>query len=551
MFNSYLMKPLITILITTRERATRLDKCLATCLGQDWSDCELLISDNVSKDHTKQIIDNYNGLLPINYINPGKRLGMSEHWEFAIPYAKGKYLCVIGDDDGVPSWGIMKMKLLLFEFPEVDAICWYQTSFYYPDLPDPIFAGLFDHHGGDIVHLRSALTTLTLFMGGSHGYSELPGVYHKLSRTSLVKDIVTKGIIGVAPDISIASVLTTKIENYIYTRTPLTIPGTSPSSNGFATLSQVGDKARASIFLNETSVSIGTPFNNLSFKFESNWHLMQLETIHKLLERQTLPQDFPIDYVEHLRQVRWEAKTHSNVDTTQLDEDLWKIYQEVTVGSSHVVLDRINLLIQVSKQPKYLTNLGKGNSPYLRLSMNTPDIFSAMPYLEDAIHTAEETGHQIIRRVIPTLSRLVESGSYSKALKLLPHVISVFGGDLVYLTFSPSDLKKYLGKFFNESLVNNYCYSITLVYYIIYSKFECISLLEKLLCFSLKDQNSNRFNHDLKLIDKIVWNNYSDVLVPSGKVMHYLKASGLIWTAPFLKRLKSGCLRFIQRVKLC
>ena len=103
----------ITILIPTKNRAVWLEKCLETCLDQDWTDCGLLISDNVSMDHTKEVVSRFQDRLPITYVNPGQRLGMTEHWEFAIPYATGEYLCIIGDDDGIVPHGLEEMKKLL------------------------------------------------------------------------------------------------------------------------------------------------------------------------------------------------------------------------------------------------------------------------------------------------------------------------------------------------------------------------------------------------------------------------------------------------------
>src|SRR3954449_382929 len=94
------MAPRMTIIIPTRERCDTLRWAIKTCVTQDYDDLEILISDNASTDATTDVIAEYDDTR-IRYVNPGRRLGMSEHWEFAFSHVTSGHLGVIGDDDGL------------------------------------------------------------------------------------------------------------------------------------------------------------------------------------------------------------------------------------------------------------------------------------------------------------------------------------------------------------------------------------------------------------------------------------------------------------------
>jgi glycosyltransferase involved in cell wall biosynthesis len=97
---SRLSKPLISIVIPTRDREDTLFYTLTTALAQKSKNYEVVVSDNNSDIKTKNVVD----LFPdnrIRYFNTGKRLSMCDNYEFALSKSRGEYVIIIGDDDAV------------------------------------------------------------------------------------------------------------------------------------------------------------------------------------------------------------------------------------------------------------------------------------------------------------------------------------------------------------------------------------------------------------------------------------------------------------------
>ena len=91
---------LISIIIPTRERADYLKACLATCVAIPDPDIEIVVSDNASQDHTRDVIESFSDRR-IVHINPGRRISMRQNFNFGIGKSRGDYVITIGDDDGM------------------------------------------------------------------------------------------------------------------------------------------------------------------------------------------------------------------------------------------------------------------------------------------------------------------------------------------------------------------------------------------------------------------------------------------------------------------
>src|SRR5687767_2195524 len=93
-------RPLISIVIPTRERVETLRSTLRTALNQESQRIEVLVSDNASTDGTAEFVASIRDPR-LRYVNPGQRVSMSDNWDFALRSARGEYVVIIGDDDAV------------------------------------------------------------------------------------------------------------------------------------------------------------------------------------------------------------------------------------------------------------------------------------------------------------------------------------------------------------------------------------------------------------------------------------------------------------------
>jgi glycosyltransferase involved in cell wall biosynthesis len=93
------LTPLISLLIPSRNRANYLSSLISIIEKCSDDRIEFLISDNSDES----------GISPcavgnVTYFRPERILNMTDHWNFLLPKATGKYISVVGDDDAfIPS----------------------------------------------------------------------------------------------------------------------------------------------------------------------------------------------------------------------------------------------------------------------------------------------------------------------------------------------------------------------------------------------------------------------------------------------------------------
>src|SRR5687767_10792326 len=98
-------RPLLSLIVPTRERARTLAFTLATALDQASGNYEVVVSDNASADDTEAVVRAI-GDRRLRYFNTGRRLSMCDNYEFALENARGDYVIIIGDDDAVMPAGV-------------------------------------------------------------------------------------------------------------------------------------------------------------------------------------------------------------------------------------------------------------------------------------------------------------------------------------------------------------------------------------------------------------------------------------------------------------
>ena len=92
------MNPLVTIIIPTIGRPQYLEKTVRSVLAQDYSEIEILISDNApevsSQDILGECVDE-----KIRFIRRDKRLPFGEHMNMCFHDAQGFFVMILSDDD--------------------------------------------------------------------------------------------------------------------------------------------------------------------------------------------------------------------------------------------------------------------------------------------------------------------------------------------------------------------------------------------------------------------------------------------------------------------
>jgi len=102
-------QPFFSIILPTRNNAEYLGGAIATVLNQELDDYELIVSNNFSEDNTEEVIKSFTSD-KLKYIKTKTSLYYDEHWNFALSHASGKYILMLGDDDGVTRFGLKELK---------------------------------------------------------------------------------------------------------------------------------------------------------------------------------------------------------------------------------------------------------------------------------------------------------------------------------------------------------------------------------------------------------------------------------------------------------
>ncbi|WP_315831424.1 glycosyltransferase [Bradyrhizobium prioriisuperbiae] len=233
---------IFTVLIPTLDRAVTLAHTIRTCLSQDDQNLRVIVSDNASSDNTAEVVALFSDAR-LSYVNPGRRLGMSEHWEFAISHVGDGYLTVLGDDDGLLPNAVLSARLLIARY-NTKALTWQKIEYHWPD---HIIAEFRDWLqvplSTDVVKTKTRDAVKDV-IGFRASYSRLPCIYNSFISTDLIRAYRTKNdsvfFSGLAPDVYSAFAIASQIEEFIFCQRPLSINGASSKSNG--TIQTVGDR---------------------------------------------------------------------------------------------------------------------------------------------------------------------------------------------------------------------------------------------------------------------------------------------------------------------
>jgi glycosyltransferase involved in cell wall biosynthesis len=357
-----------TIIIPTRERADTLYWALKTCVAQDYENLEILVSDNLSQDNTKEVVDAFQDKR-IKYINTGNRVEMSLNWEFALKHVKEGYVCFLGDDDGFTINSISFINQILNAVPTL-AIVWKEAAYGWPSLTnqykDHLSISAFDY----LVTLKDAKYELNQFLKNKISYKELVSIYPNgfVDVDVIKKQIAKQGnfFVCTSPDLYSAMMLANLVETYVYVDMPLSMSGGSAKSNSGT------DDNVLKVFINENKVTAihtllgGAYFPSWSFLLADSMFYVKdslgelpkrfvTETVLKVIEQTIKEYIFinPDKYAKLAPKMLELAALH-NIDESYVNKLLKKypnkfVIDNVSRESSYSGWHNNALVIQASK----------------------------------------------------------------------------------------------------------------------------------------------------------------------------------------------------------
>jgi glycosyltransferase involved in cell wall biosynthesis len=233
------VSPSLSILIATRNRQKYARIAIESILNIQDDDLELIIQDNSDTDDLKDCLARYANDARLIYRYTPPPFSSIDNFNAAIELAKGCYVCLIGDDDGVN--------------PEImDAARWAKendldalrpeiaVNYFWPDAENVIESkinGLLNIHdfSGRFSIPDTEQEMRTLVENGCQQYYKtmLPKLYHGIVKRECLEDIkrrTNQYIKGLSPDIYAALAIGCAAKKVVAFDYPLTIAGACKES---------------------------------------------------------------------------------------------------------------------------------------------------------------------------------------------------------------------------------------------------------------------------------------------------------------------------------
>lgn len=307
-----------TIVIPTLNRCTTLADTLETCVSQEDENFRVLVSDNLSNDSTRDVVDDFQRRdRRVERIQPPGRLGMAEHYEFALGHVREGFLMILGSDDGLLPGAIPRARAHLRNHPDVLALhAVHGAMFHYPDFNGED-AGLLHLRVRPRLEMRTSRDWLARVARSECHIGELPQPYGRaFIHTSLLKQIMERTgryVHSSIPDFSLAAGMGAVTDKYLFVSPCFAINGLSPAGTGASMIYPSANRDVEKEFFSQN----GTPIHPLVNYTRSEIVLIG-EVLLQARDAKLLPPDFPIAWDRmiaraylQLRQARWSEADRS------------------------------------------------------------------------------------------------------------------------------------------------------------------------------------------------------------------------------------------------
>ncbi|MCS6866260.1 MAG: glycosyltransferase family 2 protein [Gemmataceae bacterium] len=233
-----------SVVIPTRERAETLRYALQTCLDQNYEPYEIIVSDNHSSPATKAVVEEL-ASPKIRYIRTSEPVAMSVNWEYAVAHARGDYVLVIGDDDGLLPHALPELDRLA-NSRDMKALRWSPAYYTWPTIALPGQGNYLRLPMSTVLEEREGVETIRQVARFEAFYTELPMLYNAAVRRDVLDELrqrVGRIFPHPIPDVYSGFAVAYVSQRFWYTTAPMTISGQSHASNGIATLFNRGRSA--------------------------------------------------------------------------------------------------------------------------------------------------------------------------------------------------------------------------------------------------------------------------------------------------------------------
>ena len=316
------MQNKFTILIPTRERADTLYFTIKSCLNQTYDNYEIIVSDNNSQDNTYDVVHSFDDSR-LKYINTGKRMSMSENFDFALSHVSEGYIMFIGDDDGVLPNSLDYVNEIINQ-TKTEAVVSHNAFYTWPQTANPNKLYWSDRSGYEI---RKSKEWIKKYLTFKMQYTfDLPGAYCGFVKRDVFDRVSKNGHFfhSSTPDAYSALAVAFTTDSYVYSFTPFAVHGASKNSNGGAFLSKKkGEEGKEAIsFLKENKI----PFHK-DIVFTKAFRVSSLEAFLQFCDAfPEITKEYKVDWKLFFKYVLSEAKEETRDEIEEAVKQMCKMH---------------------------------------------------------------------------------------------------------------------------------------------------------------------------------------------------------------------------------
>jgi glycosyltransferase involved in cell wall biosynthesis len=229
--------PKYSIIIPTRNGLKYLQFSIQSVLLQPENNFELIISDNHSKDGTKEYLDSITDSR-LRIIRPPAEVSMSNHFEFALNQAKGEWISLLGDDDGLQPYFFQLAENLTSQYSMYEVICSARSYYFWKGCENIYGKTVVSFNANSKIEIRNSYQQFKKLLFKETLYFDEPQFYTgTIFKKKLLDKIRLKQngriLNSITPDANSAALILKHTKKYLFTYTPLSWVGSSPKSTGF------------------------------------------------------------------------------------------------------------------------------------------------------------------------------------------------------------------------------------------------------------------------------------------------------------------------------
>src|SRR5262249_24809581 len=177
-----------SIVIPTRNGAPYVFGALKSILRQSYQSCEVVVSVNHSADETMSQVRSIDDPR-LRVVVPPAPLSMTLHYEWCLKQARGEWITILGDDDGLMPYFFDEITPLIKKCSRmnVDAILSRRAYFFWPGCEEVYVDGVIYYEAERKQRLVSSVGNMALLFLGLKEYSDLPHIYtNEIVRRALI-----------------------------------------------------------------------------------------------------------------------------------------------------------------------------------------------------------------------------------------------------------------------------------------------------------------------------------------------------------------------------